>query len=61
MESVVIKGGKVVTPKETVNAGLAIKERKIAAIAKGPHLPRAGRETTGESRFGEFVPMRMEG
>lgn len=51
LESLVIKGGKIVTPKGIVKAGLAIKEGKIVAIAKGQHLPKADREIDARDRY----------
>jgi len=51
LENLVIKGGKVVTPKGIVKADLAIKEGKIAAIAKSQDLPRADREIDVRGRY----------
>lgn len=38
----VVKGGKLVTPKEVIEAGVAVKDGKIIKIAKEPGLPEAG-------------------
>ena len=46
-----IKGGKVVTPKGIVEAGIAIKEEKIVAIARGQHLPKADKEIDARGRY----------
>lgn len=46
-----IKGGKIVTPKGIVRADLAVREGKIAAIAKSQHLPKADREIDVKGRY----------
>jgi allantoinase len=51
LEILVIKGGKVVTPKGIVEAGIAIKEEKIVAVAKEQHLPKADKEIDARGRY----------
>jgi len=51
LKSLVIRGGKVVTPKGIVKADLAIEEGKIAAVAKSQHLPKADREIDVRGRY----------
>lgn len=51
MVSLVIKKGKIVTPKRIVKADLAIKDGKIIAIAKSQHLPKADKEIDVRGKY----------
>jgi len=62
---VVIKNGKVFTPLGLLDAGIAIEEEKIIAIAKDPHLPDADKTIDAQGNLvipgGIDVHVHMEG
>jgi len=47
----VIKNGKIVTPYQTFEAGIAIDDGKIVAIAKAPRLPKAEKTIDAGGNF----------
>jgi len=47
----VIKNGKIVTPYQIFEAGIAIDDGKIVAIAKSPSLPKAEKTIDAQGKF----------
>ena len=51
MGSLVINGGKIVTPNGVFEAGIAVEAGKIVAVAKNSHLPKADKEIDASRKY----------
>jgi len=51
MGSLIIKGGKIVTPNGVFEAGIAIEAGRIVAVAKNSHLPKADKEIDASGKY----------